>query len=316
MVPKVFFIEGNPYGAGAELFFTKGGRSCMNILVMGGTRFFGVHLVKYLLLAGHEVTIATRQQTKDPFGSTVKRIKVDRTDRKALEETFAYRYFEVVIDDLAYCARDVQNILDTVRCRRYIMVSSASVYELHFQTVEEDFRPEKEQLVWYGREEASYPVLKKSAECALVNAYGMKDAAAVRFPYVAGPDDYTGRLLFYVEHMLSGRPMYIDNPDSQMSFISSDEAGKFLTFLAGDELRGPVNACSRGTVSIREIMACVEKKTGKAAVLSKDGDAAPYNGTPGYSISTKKAEQAGFQFTELKKWLYDLLDHYIEQCKQ
>lgn len=286
----------------------------MNILVMGGTRFVGVHLVKYLLLAGHEVTIATRQRTKDPFGSTVKRIKVDRTDRKALKEVFAYKYFEVVYDNLAYCAEDVKNVLDTVKCRRYIMVSSASVYELHFQTMEEDFKPEKEQLVWYARQETAYHALKKSAECALVKAYGMKDAAAVRFPYVIGTDDYTRRLLFYVEHVVSASPMYIDNPDSQMSFVSPDEAGKFLAFLAGDELKGPVNACSRGTVSVREIINYIEKKTGKKAVLSEDGDAAPYNGTPGYSISTKKAEQAGFQFTELKKWLYDLLNRYIELC--
>lgn len=32
----------------------------MNILVIGGTRFFGIHMVNELLTAGHDVTIATR----------------------------------------------------------------------------------------------------------------------------------------------------------------------------------------------------------------------------------------------------------------
>ncbi|MGH4123418.1 MAG: NAD-dependent epimerase/dehydratase family protein [Clostridium sp.] len=32
----------------------------MNILVLGGTRFFGVHLVDNLLKNGHQVTIANR----------------------------------------------------------------------------------------------------------------------------------------------------------------------------------------------------------------------------------------------------------------
>lgn len=32
----------------------------MNILVIGGTRFFGIHMVNELLTAVHDVTIATR----------------------------------------------------------------------------------------------------------------------------------------------------------------------------------------------------------------------------------------------------------------
>ena len=32
----------------------------MKILVLGGTRFAGIHLVNELLAKGHEVTIATR----------------------------------------------------------------------------------------------------------------------------------------------------------------------------------------------------------------------------------------------------------------
>ena len=32
----------------------------MNILVIGGTRFFGIDMVNELLTAGHDVTIATR----------------------------------------------------------------------------------------------------------------------------------------------------------------------------------------------------------------------------------------------------------------
>lgn len=40
----------------------------MNILMLGGTRFFGIHTVKALLSKGHAVTIATRGITKDEFG--------------------------------------------------------------------------------------------------------------------------------------------------------------------------------------------------------------------------------------------------------
>lgn len=49
----------------------------MNILVLGGTGFFGKHLVWELLHRGHEVTIATRGRTPDDFGDRVRRLIVD-----------------------------------------------------------------------------------------------------------------------------------------------------------------------------------------------------------------------------------------------
>ena len=55
------------------------------VLVLGGTRFFGIHLVKSLLEQGAGVTLATRGLTPDPFGSRVNRIRVDRTDPDAMK---------------------------------------------------------------------------------------------------------------------------------------------------------------------------------------------------------------------------------------
>ena len=109
------------------------------------------------------------------------------------------------------------------------------------------------------------------------------------------------------------QPMYIDNIDAQMGFIRSDEAGKFMSFLVDAEYTGAVNGSSHGTISMREVLDYVEKQTGRRALLSDDGDKAPYNGEPEYSINTDKAEALGFEFTVLKDWIYELLDHYIEQ---
>ena len=52
----------------------------MNILVLGGTRFFGVHMVNALLENGHDVTIATRGKASDYFGDKVRRIILDRSN--------------------------------------------------------------------------------------------------------------------------------------------------------------------------------------------------------------------------------------------
>jgi hypothetical protein len=111
-------------------------------------------------------------------------------------------------------------------------------------------------------------------------------------------------------------PMYVDNQDCRMGFIRSDEAGRFLAFLAGKPFRGAVNGCSEGTVSIREILGYVEQKTGKKAVLSADGDAAPYNSEPEYSINTDLAASLGFRFSRLHDWIFELLDYYIDILSQ
>lgn len=289
----------------------------MNILVLGGTRFFGRHLVRNLIDAGHEVTIATRGRTADDFGSTVKRVIVDRTNLSQMKQVFFYKYYDVVYDNLAYCAGDVVTALEAIHCRRYVTVSSAAVYPLHFQTTERDFEPEKENIMLYqNRDEAPYDIGKKSAEYALVTKYPEQNAVFVRFPYVIGEDDYTRRLYFYVQHAVKGRPMYIDNPDSQIGFISASDAGRLLAFLGVDDVTGAVNGASRGTISIREVLSYVEKKTGYKALMSETGDPAPYNGTPGYSINTEKAERAGFRFTVLKDWIYQLLDTYIEMAEK
>ena len=64
----------------------------MNILVLGGTGFFGKHLVWELLHRGHEVTIATRGRTPDDFGDRVRRLIVDRTDARQMEQVFAHTF--------------------------------------------------------------------------------------------------------------------------------------------------------------------------------------------------------------------------------
>ena len=46
----------------------------MKVLVLGGTRFFGIHLVDELLKSNCDVTIATRGLTSDSFENKFKRI--------------------------------------------------------------------------------------------------------------------------------------------------------------------------------------------------------------------------------------------------
>ena len=285
----------------------------MKILVLGGTRFFGIPMVEELIRQGHEVTIATRQTSKDNLGDAVQRIQMERTDPIQMEQAFKGKHFDVVYDKIAYCSNDIKNIMDVIDCDKYIYMSSTAVYEpKKMDTKEENFDAMGKELIWCNRADFPYDEIKRQAECALWQKYDDRNWIAVRYPFVIGKDDYTNRMLFYVEHTMKSIPMKVDNQDVQMGYIRSDEAGKFMAFLADKNVQGAINGSSKGTISLREIIDYVERKTGSKAVFLDTGDEAPYNGETEYSINTDKAETLGFQFTNLKDWIYDLIDYYIK----
>lgn len=288
----------------------------MKILVIGGTRFFGIHMVKELLAKGHDVTIATRGLTADPFENCVERVILDHTDPESMKTALYNKHFDVVVDKVAYCSNDIKYAMDIISCDKYIYMSSTAIYELNHQDVKEDeFRGCIGALKWCDRADDTYGEVKKQAEYALWQVFGERKWIAVRYPYVVGVDDYTKRLLFYVEHAMQQKPMFIDNIDNQMSFINSTEAGKFLAYLVDTDFVGAVNGCSNGTISIREILNYVEKQTGYKAVISNDGEVAPYNGTAEHSVSIERATKLGYPFSDLKDWMYDLIDDLIKSVK-
>jgi nucleoside-diphosphate-sugar epimerase len=287
----------------------------LKILVIGGTRFFGVHLARALLREGHEVTIATRGNAQDDFGNNIHRIMVDRSDAQAMKNAFRGKYYDVICDNIAYSSNDVRYLMEAVNCGRYILTSSASVYpELGLDTKESDFNADTHPLIWCKREDYSYDEIKRQAECALYQIYPAMSSAAVRLPYVIGEDDYTKRLYYYVEHIVKAIPMHVDNPSEEIAYIRSSEAGDFIAWLACSELVGPVNACSKGTITLEEIFAYIEKKTGKKPLINPEAEAAPYNQGEAFSLNTGKAEAAGYHFSELYCWIYELLDHFIAEA--
>lgn len=285
----------------------------MNVLVIGGTRFIGKHLVGELLKKGHEVTIATRGIAKESFGNSVKRITINRLSESSLKENFANICFDVVYDSLAYCSNDIKILLDNISCHRYIITSTTAVYDKHINTIEEDFIPSTKELIWCNRTDFPYDEIKRQAECALFQKYSHINFVAVRFPYVIGKDDYTKRLHFYVDHILNQKPMNINNFDKQMAFICSEEAGKFLAYFVDNDYVGAINGASSGTISIKDISDYIESKTGNKAILGPHAEEAPYNGETEYSINTDKASTLGFCFSSLKLWIYNLIDIYIQE---
>lgn len=287
----------------------------MNILVIGGTRYFGIHMVNALLKAGHKVTIATRGQSLDPFFNQVDRILCDRTNKESLCSALSNKNYDIILDNICYSPNDLTMLLEIIQPKRYILTSSCSVYHnFRLNMTEDEYNPLSHPLKEGKRSDFSYDEGKRQAEAALYQRFSQIPSAAARFPFVIGEDDYTNRLYFYVKQTVLELPMQIDNLDSELSFIDSKEAGDFLAWLAESNLTGPVNAASQGTISLKKILNYVERKTNRKPLLSASGELSPYQSVPSYYQNTQKANADGFTFSKLDDWIYSLLDAYIKRA--
>ena len=203
----------------------------MKILVVGGTRFFGIPMVNALIDAGHDVTVATRGNNALGFGGSVKQVVMDRTDAESVKRAVKDESFDVVIDKVAYSSNDVRSLLPNIKCDRYIQMSSCSVYKKDAPLIgENEFDAAKYPLVWADRTE-DYDESKRQAERA---AYEFMDAGKcvfVRYPIVLGENDYTGRLRFYVEHIMNDSPMFVDDLDYGISLSMKKKRASLSRFL-------------------------------------------------------------------------------------
>lgn len=281
----------------------------MDILVVGGTKFFGIPMVDALINSGHQVSVATRGKSAFPFEGRARHIVFDKTDPASVRAALKDKRFDMIIDKVAYSPNDVRSLLENAACGKYIQMSSCAVYKIiHTDTTEDEFDAASYPLRWTDRLD-DYDETKRLAERAALEFMPASSCAFVRYPIVLGPNDYTRRLHFYVEHVKERKPMFIDDLDMLSPFIHETEAGLFMAHLAEHFEPGPFNGASNGTVRIRDLLSYIEKAVGKKAVLDKSAEPAPFNGLPrDRSINTQKAQRLGWNFYELDNWLFPLID--------
>jgi len=293
----------------------------MNILVLGGTRFFGKKLVELCIENGHDVTILTRGQSGNPFGTAVKQLIVDRDDHDALENALAHTTWDIVYDNICYSPNEAHTICELLKgkTKKLVFTSTLSTYEVDGKMKkEEDFDPYHYQILMGDREEFSYGEGKRQAEAVLFKEASFP-VVAVRFPIVMGEHDYTRRLHFHVERILHDQPISLPNIDAQMSYITDEEAAEFLYFVGVTPIEGPYNATASGAISLKELLALIEEESGKRAKISLVGgdekSQSPYGVPADWYMTNAKAEKAGFTFSQLRDWLPNLVKTLVKQLQ-
>lgn len=176
----------------------------MRMLVLGGTKFVGRHVVEAALARGHEVSIFNRGRTAPGLFPGTEGLKGDRDgDLSAL----GGRRWEAVVDTSGYVPRLVRATAELLSgaVGRYVFVSSISVYRDPVAPGTDEGGPVWE-LEDHRTEEVTpetYGGLKVACERAVEDA--MPDGAVVVRPgLVAGPYDPTGRFTYWPRRVSEG----------------------------------------------------------------------------------------------------------------
>lgn len=290
------------------------------VLVLGGTRFFGKKLVSLLLKNGNDVTIATRGKTLDPFGNKVKRLLIDREDYQSLRSAVETTQWDIVYDNICYSSQEAIEACEIFagKVKHYILTSTLSVYEFGDEKrKEEDFDPYSYPIRIGARTDFPYGEGKRLAEAVFFQKANFP-VSAVRFPIVLGLDDYTKRLHFHIQQVRKEKAIGIPNEKALISFITSDEAASFLNWLGNQPLVGPINACSKGELSLDQILTLVEKTVGKKAIVKQhmaEEQMSPFGIPQSWYMDTSKANEAGFVFQHLETWFPTLVREISNQMQ-
>jgi 2'-hydroxyisoflavone reductase len=239
----------------------------MRILMIGGTRFIGRHVVEAARAAGHDVTIFHRGRTgADLFPDVEHRLGDRDRDLSALADG----EWDATVDTCAYFPRQVQELADVLGDRggHHLLVSSVSAYappdgpgltedaplaELADPTVEEVTNE-------------TYGGLKVLCERAAVDRYGPR-TLLVRPTYVVGPDDYTWRFPWWVARMARGGQVLAPGPDDAPAQVI--DVRDLATWMVGLFEQGASGAFH--AVSPEPVFTWRQQLEGIAAAVAPDG---------------------------------------------
>jgi 2'-hydroxyisoflavone reductase len=217
----------------------------MRILMIGGTRFVGRHIVDAALAAGHEVTVFHRGQTgPDLFPQTDRRIG----DRNGDLAELAEGGWDATVDTCAYVPRHVTSLADALgdRAGRYLLISSVSAYATpeapgydESATLLELDDPTVEEVTG-----ETYGGLKVLCERAAVDRFG-PGTVIVRPTYVVGPDDYTWRFPWWVQRLARGGEVLAPGPaDAPAQVIDARDMAVWIVGLIERAESGAYHAVS------------------------------------------------------------------------
>lgn len=214
----------------------------MKLLVLGGTRFLGRHLVQEALARGHEPTLFNRGRTAPGLFAGVEELHGERDGEL---EALRGRRWDAVVDTCGYLPRVVRRSAQVLRdaVDRYLFVSSISVYA-DAATAGQDETAPRERLPSPECEDipAHYGALKAACEDEVTGLYGPR-AVVLRPGLIVGPFDPSGRFTYWVQRLARGGAVLAPpSPDYPVQFIDGRDLASWSLDLLERGATGTYNA--------------------------------------------------------------------------
>lgn len=228
----------------------------MEILILGGPRFLGRHLVAATIERGHRVTLFNRGRTEPGLFPAVEKLRGDRAgDLSALDG----RTWDAVLDTSGFLPEIVRRGSERLRSQtgHYHFVSSISVHA-DFPTPGMDeaapvarLTPEDRERV--GAIDASEPKNSPAfmelygplkAECEQVVREIFGDRAAISRPgLIVGPHDYMDRFPYWVSRVAEGGEVLAPGrPGRPVQVIDARDLADWIVRLAEGGVAGTFTA--------------------------------------------------------------------------
>lgn len=260
----------------------------MRLLILGGTRFIGYHLVQAAQARGHHVTLFNRGRHDPTPPPGVDYLQGDRdTDLSTLQKSInAGVKWDAVIDTSGYVPRAVRATADLLKgtAKRYVFISSASVYaDFDAPSIPEDHPlgqmtdeqvAEMEQLLphstgsiapFYGE---LYGPLKARCEQTLEEVMPGR-VLVIRPGLVVGPQDYSDRFTSWVRRLHRGGQVLAPGPATQpVQFIDARDLAEWIVTMTERQETGVYNATGPATpLTMGEFLTTCLDAVGRGAQL-------------------------------------------------
>ena len=279
----------------------------MKILILGGTRFLGRHLVNSARARGHDVTLFNRGQTNPNLFGQVDKIQGDR--EKDLDQLAGQ--WDAVIDTCGYFPRIVRMSAEALKGKveNYVFISSISVYsdfsKLGINESDSVGKIEDESIEEITGE--SYGPLKALCEKAVQDIFGI-DSLIIRPGLIVGPHDPTDRFTYWpVRVARGGHVLAPDSPDALTQIIDARDLSDFIIELIVQNISGVFNVTgpnrplSFGTLldTCKLVSASDAKFTWATLEFLNQNNVSPWSDMPAWLPD--RGEDAGFAHVDISK---------------
>jgi len=298
----------------------------MKILILGGTKFLGRHLVEAALARGHEVTLFNRGKTNPNLFPNIETVTGDREHDI---EKVSGREWDAVVDVAGYLPRIVRLSAHGLErsVKRYVFISSISVYadvkKIGINESDPVGKLEDETVEEITGE--TYGPLKALCEKTVQDIYGDR-ALVIRPGLIVGPYDPTDRFTYWPVRVKRGGDILApDKPQTPVQIIDVRDLSEFTMHLIEQSASGIFNATGPDhELALGSMLDACKQVSGSDANFRwasyeflQQHQVAPWSDMPvwvpdteepGFSrIDVSKAIHAGLRFRPLEETIRDTI---------